>query len=46
MEGFTGEVVYEGELNQFYPYLKAGEVIHIGKNTAFGLGKYKVEVIK
>lgn len=45
MEGFVGEVIYEGNLNPFYPYLKAGKVLHIGKGTAFGMGKYKMEVL-
>jgi hypothetical protein len=44
MEGFIGEVIYEGNLTPFYPYLKAGEILHIGKGTAFGLGKYVMEI--
>jgi CRISPR-associated endoribonuclease Cas6 len=43
MEGFIGEVIYEGNLTPFYPYLKAGEILHIGKGTAFGMGKYVIE---
>ncbi|MGB9722085.1 MAG: CRISPR system precrRNA processing endoribonuclease RAMP protein Cas6 [bacterium] len=42
MDGFIGTVIYEGDLSPFYPYLKAGEVLHIGKNTAFGMGKYRI----
>ncbi|MCX7994980.1 MAG: CRISPR system precrRNA processing endoribonuclease RAMP protein Cas6 [candidate division WOR-3 bacterium] len=44
MDGFVGVVIYEGELTPFYPYLKAGEILHIGKGTAFGMGKYKIAV--
>ncbi|MEO0128386.1 MAG: CRISPR system precrRNA processing endoribonuclease RAMP protein Cas6 [candidate division WOR-3 bacterium] len=42
MDGFVGTVIYEGDLTPFYPYLKAGEVLHIGKGTAFGMGKYRM----
>lgn len=45
MDGLVGEVTYFGNLTQFIPYLMIGEKIHIGKGTAFGLGKYKMEVI-
>jgi CRISPR/Cas system endoribonuclease Cas6 (RAMP superfamily) len=40
--GIIGEVVYEGDLTNFVPLLKIGELTHIGKNTTFGLGKYEV----
>jgi CRISPR/Cas system endoribonuclease Cas6 (RAMP superfamily) len=42
MKGFIGEVVYQGDLTKFYPLLKIGEYIHVGKNTTFGLGKYEI----
>jgi len=42
MGGFTGNVEYEGDLLEFLPFLKLGEVIHIGKGTVFGLGKYRI----
>ncbi|MBC8186276.1 CRISPR system precrRNA processing endoribonuclease RAMP protein Cas6 [candidate division KSB1 bacterium] len=38
--GLIGEVHFQGSFNLFYPYLKVGEYIHLGKNTSFGLGKY------
>ncbi|GIW48399.1 MAG: CRISPR-associated protein Cas6 [Deltaproteobacteria bacterium] len=40
--GFTGSISFEGELRDFLPLLLAGELIHIGKNTTFGNGWYKV----
>ncbi len=40
--GFVGEVEFEGDLTEFMPYLRLGEVVHIGKATSFGLGKYVI----
>ncbi len=40
--GFEGRLVYEGRLRPFVPWLRAGEVFHIGKNTSFGFGKYRL----
>lgn len=37
--GFVGEASYEGNLSEFMPYLRLGELVHIGKATSFGLGK-------
>jgi len=42
--GITGWAIYAGDLKQFLPILRAGEILHIGKNTTFGMGKYKLEV--
>jgi CRISPR-associated endoribonuclease Cas6 len=46
IEGMIGEITYEGNLTPFIPYLKIGEMVHIGKGTVFGLGKYKMEAIR
>jgi CRISPR-associated endoribonuclease Cas6 len=43
LSGFVGEVVFEGELEPFVPYLKLGEYLHVGKNAVFGNGWYKIE---
>jgi len=40
--GFVGDVIYAGDIKQFFPFLFLGECIHIGKNCTFGLGKYKI----
>ncbi len=38
--GIVGSVTYEGDITPFNPYLAIGSLLHIGKNTSFGLGKY------
>ncbi|MBI3650819.1 MAG: CRISPR system precrRNA processing endoribonuclease RAMP protein Cas6 [Acidobacteria bacterium] len=41
--GFIGEIEYAGAaLEELLPLIVAGEILHIGKNTAFGLGKFKI----
>jgi hypothetical protein len=43
--GFIGEVGYEGEgIAEFLPLLIAGELLHVGTGTSFGLGKYEFMV--
>lgn len=38
--GLKGLITYEGPVLNFLPLLKAGEILHVGKATSFGLGKY------
>ena len=38
--GLIGEVAYEGEMAPFLPYLRLGQLTHVGKATSFGLGGY------
>ncbi|MDL1970751.1 MAG: CRISPR system precrRNA processing endoribonuclease RAMP protein Cas6 [Candidatus Desulfofervidaceae bacterium] len=40
--GVMGKMTITGNLSPLYPLLKLGEYIHIGKNTAFGLGRYRL----
>ena len=40
--GLMGRVTFEGKLTPFYPLLAAGEIIHAGKGTSFGLGRFRV----
>ncbi len=40
--GVIGSISYEGDLNEFIPFLKLGEYVHVGKGTSFGLGKYEI----
>jgi CRISPR-associated endoribonuclease Cas6 len=43
MSGFVGKVQYYGRTDSFLPLLQAGEILHIGKGTTFGLGRYYIE---
>lgn len=38
--GFVGRMVFEGDLEEFLPFLLLGEQLHIGKGTVYGCGKY------
>lgn len=40
--GFKGHITFSGNLSEFTPYLNAGEVLHVGKGTTFGLGQYRI----
>lgn len=40
--GFVGEITFEGNIDPFMPLLRAGEVLHVGKATAFGLGQFRI----
>jgi len=42
MGGFVGDITFEGFIEPFMPLIKTGELLHVGKGTAFGLGKYRI----
>lgn len=42
--GLIGCITYRGELAPFIPFLRAGELIHIGKSTTFGFGGYRLRI--
>lgn len=42
--GFTGEVRYEGKLDEFVPYLRAAEVTGVGRHTVWGKGSIAVAI--
>jgi len=46
MGGIVGFLELEGELAPFYPLLKIAEVVHLGKETSFGLGQIKLSVLE
>jgi hypothetical protein len=43
--GVMGTFVLEGDLTTLYPYLKYGELLHVGKSAVLGLGKYVITSI-
>lgn len=43
LHGFRGEIVYEGDLGEFMELLRWGEILHVGKSTSFGMGRYVIE---
>lgn len=40
--GFTGTMKFAGNLNPFKELLRIGEIVHVGQQTAFGLGRYRI----
>lgn len=42
MGGFIGSITFQGNLEEFMPFLLLGEYVHVGKGTSFGLGKYEI----
>jgi hypothetical protein len=44
LDGLMGEIVYTGpSLRELLPLVVAGEFLHVGSGTAFGLGRYCIE---
>lgn len=43
--GLMGEMCFEGPLTPFVPWLYAAQILHIGRNTTFGMGQIKVEFL-
>lgn len=43
MEGIIGRVCYTGVQPEVLPWLELGSLLHIGKGTAFGLGRIELE---
>lgn len=44
MGGMTGSVTYKGNIGEFMPLIDFCSKTHLGKQTAFGLGKIKTEL--
>jgi len=42
LSGFVGEATYEGELEEFLPWLVMGELVHVGKHTPWGNGRFQL----
>jgi hypothetical protein len=43
MGGLVGEVVLEGDLGPFLPWLVWGSLVHVGKDAAMGNGQFGLE---
>lgn len=43
MGGFVGDAIYDGPWAQHLAWLRAGEWLHVGKGSAFGMGWYRLE---
>ena len=42
MGGLTGCIEYKGDMTPFIPFFEMAQIVHAGKNTAFGLGKIEI----
>jgi len=42
MGGISGAIGYSGALAEFLPLLRIAELVHLGKQTTFGLGKLRI----
>ncbi len=42
MGGCVGKITFEGDIEPFIDLIRAGEVLHVGKGTGFGLGRYEI----
>lgn len=43
MGGMAGSITYEGKISEFLPLIDFCSKVHLGKQTAFGLGKIRSE---
>lgn len=46
MFALEGSFTLKGDLTPFYDYLKLGEIIHVGRGTSFGQGRFEMEMVK
>ena len=44
--GLLGSITFSGNLAPFLPYLRLGEVMHLGQATTFGLGRYSLDIAR
>ncbi len=42
--GLLGEATYTGGLDEFLPLLKLGQFLHMGENSIYGFGRYKMRL--
>jgi len=46
MGGMIGYVTYEGDMGEYMPLIEFCSQVHLGKQTTFGLGKIKAEIVE
>jgi len=46
MGGIVGSVTYEGAIGEYMPLIELCSEVHLGKQTSFGLGKIRAEMIR
>lgn len=46
MGGMLGTVTYAGDLREYIPLVDFCSEVHLGKQTSFGLGKFKAEIVE
>lgn len=44
MGGMIGSVTFEGKIGEYLPLIEFCSKVHLGKQTSFGLGKFKAEI--
>ncbi|MBI1747847.1 MAG: CRISPR system precrRNA processing endoribonuclease RAMP protein Cas6 [Acidobacteria bacterium] len=40
--GLMGELSFQGDLTAYLQFLRLGELVHVGKGTTFGMGRYEL----
>ncbi len=45
MGGLIGNLEFQGEFSEFMAFLRLGEILHVGKGTAYGMGKYSLRTV-
>jgi hypothetical protein len=43
LSGIIGSAIFTGRMVEFHPFLLLGEYLHVGKGTAYGFGRYRLE---
>jgi CRISPR/Cas system endoribonuclease Cas6 (RAMP superfamily) len=46
MGGLKGAITYKGDIGEFLPLIDLCSMVHLGKQTTFGLGQIEVEDLK
>ena len=44
VDGILGEILYQGDITRYLPYLDLGTQLHIGKKTTRGCGQFEIEI--